>query len=278
MSMPDEFVIFPAEGKISNGPEGALVSPDCPFLVSRLPDPLNKSFEQVRRWIMQMFQLKDEMHEITLQHILYVRNNPLAPPSTVLIDIIGDDSWKAFLNVAWRHVGVFRLFVKWSAKKTASLSKAVASNATPVADEDPAVTDESDDDGSWPTCKHDKPCTIETSWDRQDPGRRFYRCPLFMDPKQDCGFTQWLDKKFPEKATEHMNYLTDKVDSLEQQVGNLKCELEELRRRHQKTSIGEAAVSHGDKCPCGKIPCGVACCNQDEKPRPSQIRRLAKAN
>ncbi|KAI5011380.1 hypothetical protein ZWY2020_013517 [Hordeum vulgare] len=240
MSMPDEFVIFPAEGKISNGPEGALVSPDCPFLVSRLPDPLNKSFEQVRRWIMQMFQLKDEMHEITLQHIL--------------------------------------LFVKWSAKKTASLSKAVASNATPVADEDPAVTDESDDDGSWPTCKHDKPCTIETSWDRQDPGRRFYRCPLFMDPKQDCGFTQWLDKKFPEKATEHMNYLTDKVDSLEQQVGNLKCELEELRRRHQKTSIGEAAVSHGDKCPCGKIPCGVACCNQDEKLRPSQIRRLAKAN
>lgn len=179
MSMPDEFVIFPAEGKISIGPEGALVSPDCPFLVNRLPDPLNKSFEQVRRWIMQMFQLKDGTHEITVQHILYVRNNPLAPPSTVLIDIIGDDSWRAFLNVAWRHVGVFRLFVKWSAKKTASGSKAVSSNVTLVADEDPRVTDESDDDGSWPTCKHDKPCTIETSWDRQDSGRRFYRCPLF---------------------------------------------------------------------------------------------------
>ncbi|KAM3389117.1 hypothetical protein ACQJBY_011336 [Aegilops geniculata] len=265
MSMPEEFVIFPAEGKISNGPEGALVSPDCPFLVARLPQPPNKSFEQVRRWIMQLFQLNDGTHELTLQHILYVRNHPMAPPSTVLIDIIGDDSWRAFLNVAWRHVGVFRLFIKWSAKKTTS-------------DEDPAVTDESDDDGSWPTCRHDKPCTIETSWDRQDPGRRFYRCPLFADSKQDCGFTQWLDNKFPEKAIEHMNYLTDKVDSLEQQVDNLKCELEELRHRRQKRSIAEAVVSHGDKCPCGKIPCDAACCNQDEKPRPSQIRRLANAN
>jgi hypothetical protein len=176
MSMPDEFMIHAAEGKLSTGPGGTLVSPDCPFVMKRLADPLNKSFEQVQRWIMEIFQLNEEAHEITLQHILYVRNNLLAPPSTVLIDIVGNDSWRAFLNVAWRHVGAFILFVTWSAKKTTYVSKAI--DATTIADEDPAVTDESDD-GSWPTCKHDKPCTIETLWDSQDQARRFYCCPLF---------------------------------------------------------------------------------------------------
>jgi hypothetical protein len=82
-----------------------------------------------------------------------------------------------------------------------------------------------------------------------------------QDFKEDCGFTQWLDKEFPEKTTEHMNYLSDNVNSLKQQVDILKCELEELRRIHQKRSRGEAAVSPGD-----------------EKIRPSQIRRLAKGN
>ncbi|KAK1686966.1 hypothetical protein QYE76_047814 [Lolium multiflorum] len=258
MSMPDEFMIHAAEGKLSTGPGGTLVSPDCPFVVKRLADPLNKSFEQVQRWIMEIFQLNEETHEITLQHILYVRNNLLAPPSTVLIDIIGDDSWRAFLNVAWRHVGAFILFVTWSAKKTTYVSKAI--DGTTVADEDPAVTDESDD-GSWPTCKHDKPCTIETLWDSQDQGQRVYCCPLFGDFKEDCGFTQWLDKELSGKATEHMNYLSDSVDSLQQQVDILKCELEELRCRHQKRSLGEAVISLGD-----------------EKTRPSQIRRLAKGN
>ncbi|KAI5020162.1 hypothetical protein ZWY2020_045050 [Hordeum vulgare] len=55
-------------------------------------------------------------------------------------------------------------------------------------------------------------------------------CGGAKDPKQDC--TQWMDKKFREKVTEHMNYLTDKVDSLEEKVGNLKGELKELHRHH----------------------------------------------
>jgi predicted RNase H-like nuclease (RuvC/YqgF family) len=81
-----------------------------------------------------------------------------------------------------------------------------------------------------------------------------------QDFKQDCGFTQWLDKEFPEKTTEHMNNLSDNVDSLQQQVDILKCELEELRRIHQKRSRGEVV------------------CPGDEKIRPSQICRLAKGN
>ncbi|EMS51238.1 hypothetical protein TRIUR3_29689 [Triticum urartu] len=232
MSFPDEYLLFRAEGKIWNGPDGA-------------------------------------------QHILYVRTDPSAPPYNVLIDIVGEESWRAFFKVACRHVRSFKLFAKWTVKKTSSASNATDSNITTVLDEDPTLTDESDD-GSWPACKHDKPCTIETSWDRQDPGRRFYRCPFFANPKEDCKFTKWLDKKLPEKANELINKYQDTVDSLQQQVDNLKCELEELRRRHRKRSVEEIVVSHGDKCPCGKSMCELTCRGREKQTRPSQTPRLAR--
>ncbi|VAH50988.1 unnamed protein product [Triticum turgidum subsp. durum] len=270
MSFPDEYLLFRAEGKIWNGPDGAQVSPDCPFVVKQVAELKNKSFEQVRRAILKNFQLNEATHELTLQHILYVRTDPSAPPYNVLIDIVGEESWRAFFKVACRHVRSFKLFAKWTVKKTSSASNATDSNITTVIDEDTAITDDSDD-GGWPACKHDKPCTIETSWDRHDPGRRFYRCPFFANPKEDCKFTKWLDKKFPEKANELINKYQDTVDSLQQQVDNLKCELEELRRRHRKRSAEEVVVSHGDKCPCGKSLCDLTCRGREKQTRPGQI-------
>ncbi|CAM0902757.1 unnamed protein product [Alopecurus aequalis] len=276
MSMPDEFVIFHAEGKISNGPDGAEVSPSCPFVVRRLAEMTNLSFHQMQRVIMDMFHLNEATHELTLQHIVYVGTNPSVPPYRVLIDIIGQDSWRAFLDVGLRCRG-FRLYARWNVKKTTSISSGFNIGNTTAPGKYPAITDESDD-GNWPTCKHDKPCTIEISRDPEDPGRRFYRCP-FYTPGEDCKFTKWLDKKFPKKANEVINKLQGNVDALQRHVDNLKCEVEELRRRQRKRwSTKEASVSHAEKCSCGKSPCDLACRNQDEQKRPIQIPKLAREN
>nr|XP_034577197.1 uncharacterized protein LOC117840773 isoform X1 [Setaria viridis] len=70
----------------------------------------------------------------------------------------------------------------------------------------------------------------------------------------DCGFTQWLDEAFPEKATMHINNLLSREECLEQQVENLQEELNELRRRYVTGS------SHRD--------------GQDSETRPRQVRRM----
>lgn len=74
--MPEEFVIYRSEGMIWNGPDGAQVNPACQFMVRRLAELNNKSFQQVRRTIMDMFQLNEAKHELILQHIVYVGTNP----------------------------------------------------------------------------------------------------------------------------------------------------------------------------------------------------------
>jgi hypothetical protein len=62
------------------------------------------------------------------------------------------------------------------------------------------------------------------------------------DPARDCGFTQWLDEAFPEKATMHINSLLSREECLKQQVENLRKELNELRRRYVTSSSQD---SHG---------------------------------
>jgi hypothetical protein len=177
MSMPDELVIYRAEGMISNGPNGAQVNPACPSVVKRLAELNYKSFQHVRRSIMEMFQLNEATHELTLQHIVYVGSSPPGSPYKVLIDIVGQDSWVAFLDVGLRY-RYLRLYARWNDKGTSSISTEININNTTVSDKETVIIIDSNY-GSWPNCKHEKPCTIETSRDSEDPGRRFYRCPFY---------------------------------------------------------------------------------------------------
>lgn len=192
----------------------------------------------------------------------------------------------AFLDVGLCSRG-FRLYARWNVKNAGSLTDGgININNTTVSNKVPAIADESDDGSwAWPNCKHDKPCTIETSRDSEDPGRRFYRCPFYA-PGEDCRFTKWLDKKFPKKAIETINKLQENEKALQRQVDNLKCELEELRRRQQRkrplpTKEASATISHGNNCSCGKSPCDLACPGtlgrvvQEQKP-PIQIPGLAR--
>uniref|UniRef100_A0A453CR92 Uncharacterized protein n=1 Tax=Aegilops tauschii subsp. strangulata TaxID=200361 RepID=A0A453CR92_AEGTS len=135
----------------------------------------HKPFEQVRRAIMKILKLNEATHELNLHHILCVRTVPSAAPYHVLTDIIGEASWMAFLKVSLLQVRAFRLLACWTVKKRDSVPNASDSNNTTVPDEG-----YESDDGTWPNCKHDRPCTIETSWRTEDPGRRFFPCPLFM--------------------------------------------------------------------------------------------------
>ncbi|XP_048558897.1 uncharacterized protein LOC125539483 [Triticum urartu] len=273
MSYPSEYTLFRTEGKFWHGPDGVKVSPDCPFVIRRMAELKDKPFQQVRHQIMKVFQLNEATHELTLQHLVYPRTDPGTPPCNVLIDIIGEDSWRTFLNVAARNVRSFRLFARWNVKETSSAPNSTDSNNTTVPDE----ADESDD-GSWPNCKHDRPCTIETSWRTEDPGRRLFRCPLFMHSGEDCKFSKWLDKKFPKKAIKVINRLQDDVESLQQQVENMKCELEELCHRQHKRATKEAVASDGDRCLSGSSPCDLACRSRGEQTRPSKAPRLATDN
>jgi hypothetical protein len=54
-----------------------------------------------------------------------------------------------------------------------------------------------------------------------------------QDPARDCGFTQWLDEAFPEKATMHINSLLSREECLEQQVENLQKELSDQQQPRQ---------------------------------------------
>nr|CAB3497645.1 unnamed protein product [Digitaria exilis] len=156
------------------------------------------------------------------------------------------------------------LYVQWHAKAAPGPVCVDGSAPAPapipaMVAENPAVADQHG--GSWPSCnKHGKPCSIETCWDRQDPGRRFYRCPLFKDPCMDCGFTRWLDEEFPKKATKHINSLLSNVESLEQRVENLQEELDELRRRY----VTSSSASH-----CAPRD------GQDSQAHPRKVRKLA---
>uniref|UniRef100_A0A0A9HVJ4 GRF-type domain-containing protein n=1 Tax=Arundo donax TaxID=35708 RepID=A0A0A9HVJ4_ARUDO len=197
-----------------------------------------------------------------MRHIVCVHKSRLARRHYfMLVDIVGDDSWRTFQDVRKRFDG-FVLFVQWHAKQVApggnNSAVAPAPAPAPVA---AAVTD-GRGRARWPICKHNRLCTIETSWDRQDPGRRFYRCDLFADPSQDCGFTQWLDIKIPENATWHINSLLDSVSFLELQVENLEDELYEIHQRYLKSADSDSA-SRGSR---------------DTAPRPRKVRRLARDN
>ena len=75
---------------------------------------------------------------------------------------------------------------------------------------------------------------------------------------KDCGFTKWLDDKFPEKATKHINSLLSSVECLEQEVENLQEEIDEFRHRY---------VISSNCAPCD---------TQGGRPRPRQVRRLVK--
>ncbi|CAN6280765.1 unnamed protein product [Urochloa humidicola] len=250
MSIPDKSVVYHAEGMFYRVFDGVLVNRSCPFQAKEMVDPASmQSLQHMRRWIMQAFQISDVTHGITLRHIVLVKITDSARPYRMLVDIVGDDAWTAFLGVKSRNAGSFVLYVQWHAKAPAPAPVAVGT-ATP------AVTAD-----KWPPCKHGKPCTIETDRGYDNPGRRFYRCRLFTDPARDCGFMQWLDDKFPEKATNHINRLQSRVSCLEQQVENLQEELDELRRRN---ATGSHCAPPGD--------------SQESETRPCQIRRLDRDN
>ncbi|PWA64758.1 hypothetical protein CTI12_AA338300 [Artemisia annua] len=38
---------------------------------------------------------------------------------------------------------------------------------------------------------------MRTSWNENNPARRFLGCPNFMDPTTNCNFFQWVDAPLP---------------------------------------------------------------------------------
>ena len=98
---------------------------------------------------------------------------------------------------------------------------------------------------------------VEYRLEKQSTPEMTWICFVSQDPARDCGFTQWLDEEFPEKATKNINSLLSSEEYLEEWVENLQQELDELRHRYVTGSNG--APRDG----------------QDSNTRPRQVRRLA---
>jgi len=268
-TIPDKSVVYHGEGMFSKGHQGGVeVSKNCPFQVKVPVEPKHMMFQMMRRWIMDAFKVDKATHDITLRYLVCVKNTRLPRRHYyMLVDIPGDDAWATFVDMTSRFGGSFALYAQWHAKATApdlvpdgaSTSNSGAATrpaaAMAAAPKEPAVMHGHGE--SWPLCKHGKLCSIETTWGNLDPGRRFYRCRLSPAGK-DCGFTKWLDDKFPEKATKHINSLLSSVECLEQEVENLQEEIDEFRHRY-------VISSH--------------CAPRDTQsggPRPRQVRRLVR--
>ena len=183
----------------------------------------------------------------------------------MLVDILGDDEWRRFVDITKHLGGSFVLYAERRAKQQV-VPGPVPGGAMAGSNGASAALHTAGADGhgrrgvSWPVCKHGKPCTIETDWGPHSAGQWFYRCRLFavrkrlcswwcnassdqmtfpinfgrfpQDAEKDCGFTQWLDDEFPAQATKHISSLLGSVGCLEKQVETLQEELDELRRRY----------------------------------------------
>lgn len=202
MSIPENFTIYHGDNLFTNGPEGVQRNLASRVMCKKLLGPRDMSFQQVQRWIYEMFNVDEAAHELVLRHIVPVKPKNQTRPYNIVVDIVSLESWRTFLDVSLRLAVPLVLYVHWQAKaapgpvyqgvigdkNSATSARApapapalVPAPAPAAASKEPTVAGKQG--GSWPSCrKHGKPCSIETSWDSEDPGRRFYRCPLFEVP------------------------------------------------------------------------------------------------
>ncbi|XP_039781943.1 uncharacterized protein LOC120649256 isoform X4 [Panicum virgatum] len=231
-------VVCHGQGMFCKGPEGVKVNRNCPFQAKGQVLLQCKTFQEMRRWILDTFRLDEATHDITLRYIVRVlRSSSTRLHYDMLVDILGDNEWQTFVDLTKHLDGSFVLYAERRAKQQVTPG-AVPGGVMAGINGASAASRTAGADGrgrrgvSWPLCKHGKPCTIETDRGPHSAGQRFYRCRLFADAGKDCGFTQWLDEEFPEQATKHISSLMGSVGCLEKQVENLQEELDELRRRY----------------------------------------------
>ncbi|KAI4369819.1 hypothetical protein MLD38_018222 [Melastoma candidum] len=65
-------------------------------------------------------------------------------------------------------------------------------------------------------CKHGMRAVLYISWSRSNPGRRFFRCPVWKD--DDCGFFSWYDDVIPPRQKEIISHLVETKKLLESKV------------------------------------------------------------
>ena len=111
----------------------------------------------------------------------------------MLVDILGDDEWRRFVDITKHLGGSFVLYAERRAKQQVTPG-AVPGGVMAGINGASAASRTAGADGrgrrgvSWPVCKHGKPCTIETDWGPHRAGQRFYRCRLFAVRKRLCSW------------------------------------------------------------------------------------------
>jgi len=100
------------------GPEGVKVNPNCPFQAKGQVLPQLKTFQEIRRWILDTFRLDEATHDITLRYIVPVlRSSSTRLRYDMLVDILGDDEWRRFVDITKHLGGSFVLYAERRAKQ-----------------------------------------------------------------------------------------------------------------------------------------------------------------
>ena len=185
-------VVCHGQGMFCKGPEGVKVNPNCPFQAKGQVLPQLKTFQEMRRWILDTFRLDEATHDITLRYIVPVlRSSSTRLHYDMLVDILGDNEWQTFVDLTKHLDGSFVLYTERRAKQQVTPG-AVPGGVMAGINGASAASRTAGADGrgrrgvSWPLCKHGKPCTIETDRGPHSAGQRFYRCRLFAVRKRLC--------------------------------------------------------------------------------------------
>ncbi|CAN0873575.1 hypothetical protein LINGRAHAP2_LOCUS10412, partial [Linum grandiflorum] len=97
-------------------------------------------------------------------------------------------------------------------------------------------------------CRHRQIASILISGTVENPGRQFYRCPLWKDKRADCRYFQWVDEDpatvetLPASVLSHYRPPnTQGRDELE--MDNLKNDLQDMKDELKLLSTGQAVVT-----------------------------------
>ncbi|KAF2287555.1 hypothetical protein GH714_001280 [Hevea brasiliensis] len=71
-------------------------------------------------------------------------------------------------------------------------------------------------------CEHGLCAELYTSWETDNPGRRFWRCQMWQ--RGDCGFFQWFDPEIVGRPKELINRLRSQKKALENRLKSQEAE------------------------------------------------------
>ncbi|KAK1363511.1 GRF-type domain-containing protein [Heracleum sosnowskyi] len=82
-------------------------------------------------------------------------------------------------------------------------------------------------------CKCDLPAPCQEAWKEGtlDPGRRFFGCSRFKDPKRRCNFFLWADPTYPERARDVIRELKFKLKMKDEELQSAKSEINFVERK-----------------------------------------------